>query len=131
MPTPLRRQPAPALALPLVGGERLDLAAAQPQQFTLTLVDRGSLCRGGRARAPACWLERLDRESSASITTFWNRQDVHGSGWGVPRRCVPIFAERIRPFRPATHSSAAERSPRGLPLGPACSARWTVSHTVV
>jgi len=94
MPTPLRREPAPALALPLVGGERLDLAAAQPQQFTLILVYRGSLCRGGRARAPTCWLERLDRESSASITTFWNRQDVHGSGWGVPRRCVPIFAER-------------------------------------
>jgi len=44
MPTPLPRQPAPALDLPLVGGGRFDLAAAKPQQFTLVLAYRGVHC---------------------------------------------------------------------------------------
>lgn len=44
MPTPLPRQPAPALDLPLVGGGRFDLAAAKPQQFTLVVVYRGVHC---------------------------------------------------------------------------------------
>ncbi len=42
--TPLPRQPAPALDLPLVGGGRFDLAAAAPQQFTLVVVYRGVHC---------------------------------------------------------------------------------------
>lgn len=44
MPTPLPRQPAPALDLPLVGGGRFDLSAAEPQQFTLVVVYRGVHC---------------------------------------------------------------------------------------
>ncbi len=44
MPTPLPRQPAPALDLPLVGGGRFDLAAARPQQFTLVVAYRGVHC---------------------------------------------------------------------------------------
>lgn len=44
MRTPLPRQPAPALDLPLVGGGRFDLSAAEPQQFTLVVGYRGVHC---------------------------------------------------------------------------------------
>ncbi len=44
MPGPLPRQPAPALDLPLVGGDRFDLAAATPIQFTLVVAYRGVHC---------------------------------------------------------------------------------------
>ncbi len=44
MPSPLPRQPAPALDLPLVGGGRFDLTACRPTQFTLVVVYRGVHC---------------------------------------------------------------------------------------
>ncbi len=44
MPTPLPRQPAPVLDLPLVGGGRFELAAATPDQFTLVVAYRGVHC---------------------------------------------------------------------------------------
>ncbi len=44
MPTPLPRQPAPALDLPLVGGGRFDLVNAKPEQLTLVVAYRGAHC---------------------------------------------------------------------------------------
>ncbi len=90
MTRPLPRQPAPALEVETVGGDRWRLADRHPQHFTLIVVYRGLHC-------PICknYLRELDRsveefaargvETIALSTDDVERAETTRADWGLER----------------------------------------------
>lgn len=67
--TVMPRKPAPALDLPLAGGDRLDLAAAAPGRFKLLMFYRGHFCQ--RCRGNLRELnDKIDRLDALGVDVF-------------------------------------------------------------